>query len=48
MTIRKSCTECGNKALFRVNLRRKVSYDKRHDLCFRCSRAYLNKIRPKS
>jgi hypothetical protein len=40
------CAECGdNRALFRIKCGQRVRADKKHNLCFRCSRAYINRNR---
>jgi hypothetical protein len=40
------CAECGNnRALFKIKNRGKVRADKWHDLCFKCSRAHINRNR---
>lgn len=43
--IAKMCAECGKKpSFFRVKCGRRVRKDKRHDLCFKCSRAQINRM----
>ncbi len=40
------CAECGqHRALFRIKRGKKVRADKLHTLCFKCSRAHLNRNR---